>query len=892
MKVVVFDCEVFAHDWLFVFKEAHGDYLCISHNNNDEVRLFMSREDICLCGFNNKHYDNFILKAVLKGSTPEEIKDLNDFIIDGDNWGGNHPLMKKNYTKFANFDLMHDTQKGTSLKSIEAHLGMDIEETEVDFDIDRSLTAEELAQTIHYCKHDVEATERLLDLRQPYLKTKINLGARANMDAPKSLSMTNAQITAAILQAKPTKRNDGRNYVYPANLDLTVIPKEILDFVEQIHDLSIPDKVLFDKKLEINIGGTPCVFSWGGFHGSKTQYYEATTEDRLLFNRDVKSLYPSLIELYHYLSRNVANPSLYYDMRRERLEAKARGDKQTASDLKFPLNGVSGATDKPENPLYDPLQARSMRISGQLFIVELAMKLLAACKTIVLFNLNTDAIAYSIDKSETALADKICDEWQKRTGLEFDTDYILRVWIKDVNNLLIEKTDGKIKTVGAYLNYGISTKGAWSINNKYTIVKDALREYLLHGTPLEKTIYNCNDVLKFQIIAKAGGDFKSVYQIVNGQAVVVQRCNRVYATQNEQFGTLFKVHKITGATRQIESLPPHCVIDNKNTITIQEIDKSWYVKLAQKYVDDFTGGQDAHTQLSIFNLEDYKMATKKAPEEQPVQVATTEETKSTIDWEAIKAMSIYEKLMYSRLEFTSCNVKKTGKHTKPDYLYFTLQDIVPPAQEIFAKYRCVFLVTFTSDTATGTLVNLDKDNDNIVITSPIKEISPVINSQGKPITNAMQDLGSTETFSRRYLYLAILDIVEHDDFDGENDDEELPVGILPTPQATHKAPATVAERKEIVGNLTNADGKATPEQLEALKTACMKWRDADANCDEQIQEIALNTNGFTETTKETCEALLIYIGEQIELAKTPKAPVAKAVEPLIPINEDPDDMLF
>jgi predicted nucleotidyltransferase len=65
---------------------------------------------------------------------------------------------------------------------------------------------------------------------------------------------------------------DGRNYVYPPNLDLSVIPKEILDFFDTIHDMSIPDEVLFKTSLTIDIGGMPCKYAWGGVHGSLSCY--------------------------------------------------------------------------------------------------------------------------------------------------------------------------------------------------------------------------------------------------------------------------------------------------------------------------------------------------------------------------------------------------------------------------------------------------------------------------------------------------------------------------------------------------------------------------------------------------------------------------------------------
>lgn len=80
--------------------------------------------------------------------------------------GWNIPFLRSFRVWFDSFDLMDDMQVGLSLKSIEAHLGIPIEETEVDFNLSRSLTEEELEQTIRYCAYDVDATEKLLHLRE------------------------------------------------------------------------------------------------------------------------------------------------------------------------------------------------------------------------------------------------------------------------------------------------------------------------------------------------------------------------------------------------------------------------------------------------------------------------------------------------------------------------------------------------------------------------------------------------------------------------------------------------------------------------------------------------------------------------------------------------------
>ena len=623
MRIIVYDIETFWYDNIAVFYDISNNEWSVFHNDNSGVCQFMLQPDVIFCGFNNKHYDNHIVKAIACGASPELVKQVNDFIIVEGRNGWEHYFLKQNHFWFDSFDLMDDTQEGTSLKHIEAHLGMDIEESEVDFNIKRPLTQEEIEKTIFYCKHDVKATAKFLTLRKNYLECKINLGAMCGMTPAKALYLTDARMTARYLGATFVQRYDGREYDYPPNLRVERIPREITSFFEQIRDTTIPDSELFKRKLEIELGGCPCTYAWGGVHGSLTKYHEKATETRVIQNRDVSSLYPSLKIKYHYVSRNCADPDKYEHTYDERIDAKHRGDKKTANTLKNPLNKASGAMDQPTNPLYDPKMARSMRISGQLFLTELVVELIEKCPSLKLINFNTDGLMYSVDKAELPLVDSICEAWEKRTMFELETDNIRECWIKDVNNLMFVDTSGHIKTVGGYLNYGIAEKGAWKINNDFTIVKDAVIAYFAYGTSVEETINGCDDIFKFQIIAKAGGGYKSCYRVppdfearkkawsrenrirrtdkhgkqtwyyppmkwnnYEGPRCEVQRVNRVYASVKPGMGTIVKV-KPDNTIGKIGGLPDNCIIDNKNKLTIHDVDKSWYINLAKKYIEDY-----------------------------------------------------------------------------------------------------------------------------------------------------------------------------------------------------------------------------------------------------------------------------------------------------------------
>ena len=72
-----FDTEVFSHDWLFVFKDlATGEYTRI-HNNNYQLKQFVTEEKVFF-GFNAKRYDQFIMRAILTGADNSRVKEMND----------------------------------------------------------------------------------------------------------------------------------------------------------------------------------------------------------------------------------------------------------------------------------------------------------------------------------------------------------------------------------------------------------------------------------------------------------------------------------------------------------------------------------------------------------------------------------------------------------------------------------------------------------------------------------------------------------------------------------------------------------------------------------------------------------------------------------------------
>ena len=326
----IFDSEVFKYDWLFTFKSVDtGEYIRIW--NDSEALTQYLEDDPFLGGFNNKKYDNFIIKAILIGCTTEQIKHISDEIVVKQKNGWDIPLLREYKVSFHWFDLLDDCQSGVSLKGIEAHLGLPIRESTVDFNIDRPLTEDERREVEKYCQHDVDTTELLYKLRQGYLANKKNLALVRGIDVRDGISMTNAKITATYLQAvKPEKPwTDERDYHYPDKLLKEYIPKEVFDFFDRLHDPNVPDDEMFEKNLELMIGDCPATIGFGGIHAAIPTYTEEATETRSIRNKDVASYYPHLMTIplsegqeYGYCSRNIPSPKIYSDTLVDRVKAK------------------------------------------------------------------------------------------------------------------------------------------------------------------------------------------------------------------------------------------------------------------------------------------------------------------------------------------------------------------------------------------------------------------------------------------------------------------------------------------------------------------------------------------------------------------------------------------
>jgi hypothetical protein len=136
-------------------------------------------------------------------------------------------------------------------------------------------------------------------------------------------------------------------------------------------------------------------------------------------------------------------------------------------------------------------------------------------------------------------------------------------------------------------------------------------------------------------------------------------------------------------------------------------------------------------------------------------------------------MNVYQKLNEARDLFHQAPLKKSGHNKFAGYSYFELGDFVVPVLEIFKQVGLTSIISFKHDEATMQIINTDKPEEVVTITTPMSEA----HLKG---CHPVQNLGAVQSYLRRYLWVAAMEIVEHDALDSTTGDKTKEVAPAQT----------------------------------------------------------------------------------------------------------------
>lgn len=594
-KIHGYDFEVYSKiNWFcvtFINYEDRNKEVVIVNDRAKLIEFYNKYKDDIFISYNGRQYDTGIFKGILDGMN---VGYVNDKLIKE----GKKPFqVVKNAKKYPLND--YDTiLKDKSLKQLEAFMGDDIRETEVDFNIDRPLTEEEIKQTLYYNHHDVIEVLRVLDYCWDDFEGQLDIIELYGLDMS-YFTKTKVQLAVSpkILNAVDQHTLDDEFDIrLPETIQLSDKYKFIPEWYMNPKNWRYKEHLRSEDNQHNNqlcctVAGIPHVFAWGGCHGADDK--EAVFEG-IILHADVASMYPTTDIEYGLLSRKFKNPDDFKQMRDFRLKLKSEKNPKNKA-LKPMINGVYGAGKDRNNPSYDPLMANLTCIFGQMFILDLIDKLEPCCR---LLQTNTDGIFVLCENEEMKnKVIEITNQVGERLKMEFEIDEYTKLIQKDVNNYIAVKKNGELECKGAMVKFNKP------IDNDLPILNDAVRNYLAYDIPVEQTINECNEYIKFQKVIKLSAKYKEIWYgngvsgkdnkitSINGE-LLKGKVHRVFASKRQSDGSIYKlkIEKGVKSYEQFANTPTHLFIDNEDVHdkSIPEyLDKEYYINEAKKRIDMF-----------------------------------------------------------------------------------------------------------------------------------------------------------------------------------------------------------------------------------------------------------------------------------------------------------------
>lgn len=629
-----FDFEVTPNWWLCVFgdmpenpndikENIKNNFVVINSdmpNARDLLMRQLREENYVMTGYNIKGYDLVIANAIYNAFTPQEVKIVNDIIINpGCAWSTKEhmrlqPFAKRRMRGLCYQDLLDDNDG--SLKEKEAILGLDIMESSVDFNKE-DLTDEDKDEMTYYCKHDVFACMYFYNkVMKGYVNNKLAIGKKFGIPERDCYMCTNANLVSKALGA--------RRATFP---DAEKIEIELPSKIRQYCYDNLPSKVLDrirtdTKSFEVKLFDNTVSFGNGGIHSVLcNNLYVESDEEWTLMNVDAASYYPSMLIQFQCLSRTVQNPKVFEDIFNERIFLKHKKDKtQEEEDAqlanKLVLNTTYGASGNKYLDLYDPYMCTRCCRLGQIFLAALANKLTNNVPGLKVIQTNTDGILVYCRRKDIPKVQSLQDEWSKVSGINMEADMVDKIWQRDVNNYLLIKEGGKIKRKGLWLMDTWEKPGYFLISPLTAFVSQkAVIAYLAKGEDIIQTIVNNNNIFDFAMTCKKGPTYRGVIQrLSDGTEIDLFKCNRVYASKDTSLGQIYKYKMYKGniSYAKMPSIPEHCRLLNNDLESYnfselkKDIDYMFYIERCADLLDipwvQLTGSQLSHTdKFDYFN---------------------------------------------------------------------------------------------------------------------------------------------------------------------------------------------------------------------------------------------------------------------------------------------------
>lgn len=504
-----------------------------------------------IISFNGIPYDIPIIYLALSGLDTVSLKRISDNLINGSkSWEFirvpriNHiDLMETNPAVKQGLKMIHGRLHGRFI-------------VDLPYAPSSILTYEQMNITTLYCFNDIDATEGLYKaLREP-LELRVTLGRRYKDDYR---SKSDSQVGEAIVKSSVEVALGRRimpeeitetNFDYTPPSFVKFIDPKLADILSRLSEAKFwingfgkvtpPDWL---KNLQITINRMTYTMGIGGLHSTEAHRALKSDDNNFLLDVDVASQYPNIIMKLGLYPKAMGDKflTIYGLLIKERLAAKAIGDKVRADGGRIALNGVFGKLGSSHSTLYSPRLLIAVTLSGQLAILMLIDRAEAAGIRVV--SANTDGVVFYCPRVKKDELYGIIRDWESETGFSVEHTPYSALYNSSVNVYVAVKEDGKVKRKG-YIADPWSDgdiRGQIMKNPQMTICSEAIVNYIIQGKPFSETISKSKDIRQFITLIKVtkGGTWRGhylgravrYYWSTNGQSIFTDGNRRVPKTE-------------------------------------------------------------------------------------------------------------------------------------------------------------------------------------------------------------------------------------------------------------------------------------------------------------------------------------------------------------------------
>lgn len=537
---IVFDIEIYPNVFTLAAADADSPFTWqfeISSWRDDSKAIiefchWVKKSGGRMVGFNNIGFDYPLLHLLIQSqskATPQTLYNKAQAIIgsmDGPNrwthmvYPSDRFVEQLDLYKIHHFD---NRARSTSLKVLEFNMRMD-DVSDLPFPVGATLTQDQVVTLHKYNAHDVVATKRFYFETLPKIEFREGLTKTHGRDF---MNHADVKIGKEIFQMELEKvgvdcykygtkgrepKQTKRDSIRLADCIPDWITFENIEF-RRVHDWfkqqTITETKGVFKDVTARVGGLDFVFGTGGIHASVENRVYNATDEMMILDVDVTSLYPSIAIENNYYPEHLGEKfvDVYRALRKQRVSFK-KGTVQNDA-LKLALNGVYGASNDPYSVFYDPLFTMKITLGGQLMIAMLA-EWLYQVTDLEIIQANTDGITVYVSRKYIQVVWDVCKEWEKLTRLTLESVEYSRMAIADVNSYVAVGTNGKVKRKGRYC-YDLVDDLDWHQNHSALIIPKVAEQVLVHGRSISECLTVDADPMDFMLRVKVPRTSKLLY---------------------------------------------------------------------------------------------------------------------------------------------------------------------------------------------------------------------------------------------------------------------------------------------------------------------------------------------------------------------------------------------